>query len=182
MIFDLSMSVNTFISLASAYDMTEFIEECKKVDLPEKINGKDIPASLNHITFGQRIDLTEISTENFLFMPIQALLGLPLKKILRSKICDIIRFSFFVAEELRRLNERDEKYLKYEPEPEEVKAGLKKMDNGLFGTIDLVARRMGITHDAVLELSQQKVFMMLKIDLDNNAYEKRLRKIYAEKQ
>lgn len=179
--FDLKMSVYRFLQLSACYDMAEFIDQCKQVELPNKIAGKVLPKDLNEITYGQRIDLSDITGENFIIHPLKVLVGITEKELLRQNVSDVIRFSFMVVSELDRLNKRDEKFLKYDPEPEEVKAGVKKMDNGLFGTIDTIARRMNISHDDVLLLSQQKVFMMLKIDLDNYNYSKRLRKAYHDK-
>lgn len=180
--FDLKMSVFRFLNLAVCYDMAEFIEQCKETQLPERIGKKLLPKDLNEITYGQRIDLSEIDGNNFILHPLKVICEMSERDILRQNIAEVIRFSFMVVQELERLNKRDERFLKYDPEPEEVKAGVNKMDNGLFGIIDTIARRMNITHDEVLALSQQKVFMMLKIDLDNYNYSKRLRKAYQDKQ
>jgi len=99
----------------------------------------------------------------------------------KMKIGEVLRFSFMVADGLSDLNERDEKYLVYDLEPEELKAGVKKLNHGLFGIIDNIAKRCPqYTHDEILNLSQATVFQMLKIDIDNMNYQKRLRKILAE--
>lgn len=179
--FDLKMSVYQFLNLAVCYDMQEFIDQCKEIEMPEKIGKIKVPQDLNEITYGQRIDLSEIDGNNFIIHPLKVLCNVDERQLMRMNVCDVIRFSFMVVSELDRLNKRDEKYLKYDPEPEEIKAGAKKNDNGLFGIIDTIARRMNISHDDVLMLSQQKVFMMLKIDLDNYNYSKRLRKAYHDK-
>ena len=56
------------------------------------------------------------------------------------------------------------------------------MNHGVFGIIDTIARRCPqYTHEDILNLSDQKVFMMLKIDIDNANYSKRLRKVMTEK-
>lgn len=181
MLFPLDISVRRFLSLSIAYDMTEFVEEAGKIDQPEKLTGKPCLQDLNGITFGQRIDLNELNAYNYVYLPVTVLHHFTDSDILNCNAGDLLRFNKMITDELIRLNERDNKFLKYDPEPEEIKAGFKKLDNGLFGTIDTIARRMVISHDEVLQLSQQKVFMMLKIDLDSFNYSKRLRKVYSER-
>lgn len=173
--FTFNMPVYDFIQRSIYFDASEFILQCKDLPLPEQWMQ-----DLNKITYGQRIDLSDLNSENFLSLPLQILY--PETNIRALKTGEVLRFSFMVAEGLSELNKRDEKYLTYEPEPEEVKAGVKKMNHGLFGIIDSIARRCPqYTHDEILQLNQNVVFQMLKIDIDNANYAKRLRKVMSEK-
>lgn len=175
--FTFSMTVLEFLQRSVYFDNTGFIEDCKVLPLPEQWIQ-----DLSKIKFGQRIDLSELKAENLITLPLEILHGLNEQQISELKAGEVIRFSVMVAEGLSELNQRDEKYLKYEPDQEEVKAGVKKMNHGLFGVIDTIAKRCPqYTHDQVLELSQAVVFQMLKIDIDNVNYSKRLRKIISEK-
>jgi len=172
--FKSDMAVNLFLQVALFYDTEGFIQECKGMEFPS-----DLIQNLNDITYGQRIDLSEINAENFIMLPCFVLY--PNKHIDTEPIGKVIRFSFMVAEELARLNERDEKNLSYNFDKNELKAGAKKMNHGLFGIIDNIARRCPqYSHEDILNLSQQKVYMMLKIDVDNANYGKRLHEIYSE--
>ena len=173
--FNLNMTVKEFIELALYYDPEPFLNECKALELP----GQWLQ-NLNEITYGNRIDLSEINTENIISLPLKVLHNLT--DIGNLKAAEVIRFSFMVAEGLNELNQRDEKYLAYDPEEIEIKAGIKKMNHGVFGVIDTIAKRCPqYTHEDILNLSQQKVFMMLKIDIDNANFAKRLRKLMTEK-
>ena len=173
--FRLDMTVKEFIELALYYDAEPFLNECKALELPNQWLQ-----NLNKITYGNRIDLSEINTENFISLPLKVLHNLT--DIGNLNAAEVIRFSFMVAECLNELNQRDEKYLAYDPEEMEIKAGIKKMNHGVFGVIDTIAKRCPqYTHEDILNLSQQKVFMMLKIDIDNANFAKRLRKLMTEK-
>ncbi len=172
--FNFDLTVKQFLELSICFDPEPFIKECEKIELPEQW-----VQNLNEITYGQRIDLSEIKAENFIYLPLKVLYNLT--DIANLKASDVIRFSAMVVNGLIELNERDEKYLVYEPEEHELKAGVKKMNHGLFGVIDNIARRCPqYTHEDILNLSQQKVYMMLKIDIDNANYAKRLRKVMSE--
>lgn len=173
--FTLNMTVKEFAELALYYDPEPFLNECKLIELP-----KQWIQNLNEITYGNRIDLTELNTENFISLPLKVLHNIT--DISKLNAAKVLRFSFMVVDGLNELNQRDEKYLAYEPEELELKAGIKKMNHGVFGVIDTIAKRCPqYTHEDILNLSQQKVFMMLKIDIDNANFAKRLRKLMSEK-
>ncbi|MFZ4412458.1 MAG: hypothetical protein ACOYOV_05180 [Bacteroidales bacterium] len=195
-------NVRQFLELALYYDMTSEIEEISKMDVPKIIISKyihpdsfdtsplennhqkhEVPLSLDHITFGQRIDLLEInSDQHFFFKPLEILASFKIEQIALLKASDVIRYSQFVISELKRFEKRDNETLKYKFDKEEIEAGIKEMNHGIFGTIDMIAKRMNIAHDEVLELSQSKVYMMLKIDIDNANYQKKLRDAFNKKQ
>lgn len=183
MIFGVRTTVGKFIELSLFYDMKSAIEEISKMDIPKAILVYKVPSSLDHITFGQRIDLEEINTdEDFFFKPLEIIANFTKDQIKFMRAVDVIRFGQFVISELKRFNDRDVQTLKYKYDKEEIEAGIKEINHGIFGTIDMIAKRMNITHDAVLELSQSKVYMMLKIDIDNANYQKNLRDIFKNKQ
>ena len=177
MIFKKRTNVRQFIEQSIYFDMEEELNIIKGHKLPERICGFELPKTLDLITFGMRLDLSEIKTdEDFYFNPLMLLGNLKKNEILLCNAYDVIGFSLFVSQELIRFNERDSK-LKYKFDKEEERAGIHTLNHGIFGTIDMIAKRMNITHDEVLELSQQKVYMMLKIDIDNANYQKRLRDV-----
>ena len=183
MIFKKSTNIKQFIELSNFYDMTSTIEEISKMDIPKFIGKYEVTETLDSITFGQRIDLEEMKDDNdFFFKPLEIIVGLKKEQIIFLKASDVIRFGQFVVSELKRFNDRDLQTLKYKFDKEEIEAGIKEINHGIFGTIDMIAKRMNISHDAVLELSQAKVYMMLKIDIDNANYQKNLRDIFKNKQ
>ena len=183
MIFKKNTNVKQFIELSNFYDMTSTIEEISKRDIPKIIGGYEVPENLDGITFGQRIDLLELNSDiDFLFLPLHLLAKFNNDDIVNLKASDVIRYSQFVISELKRFEKRDNETLKYKFDKEEIEAGIKEMNHGIFGTIDMIAKRMNIAHDEVLELSQSKVYMMLKIDIDNANYQKKLRDAFNKKQ
>jgi len=65
---------------------------------------------------------------------------------------------------------------------DEVAAGIDRLDFGAFGIVDWYARRMGIVdHEEVFALPWQRIFQCMKIDHENNEFEKRYRKIIEQR-
>lgn len=182
MIFKENTNVKEFIGLSYFYDMTATLEETATREMPKKLGGYDVPQTLDSITFGIRLDLQDINTDqDFLVKPLQLLAKFSEDDILKLNAWDVIRFSHFVVSELNRFAKRDADNLKYKFDEEEIKAGIKQINHGVFGLIDVIAKRMNISHDEVLDLGQAKVFMMLKIDIDNANYQKNLRDVFNSK-
>ena len=177
--FKESTTIKQLIELSSYFNLDNAIKEASTRLMPRQIGNYLVPESLDSITFGMRLDLQELNTdEEFLFKPLELLAKMTNIEILYSNAWDVIRFNSFVVSELNRFTKRDETTLKYKFDKEELKAGISKVNHGVFGVIDVIAQRMGITHDEVLELGQGKVYMMLKIDIDNSNYQKQLRDVF----
>lgn len=87
-----------------------------------------------------------------------------------------------ILEKLEKWCER-EKLLHYEPSAEEKQAGIKQLGEILkeFGQVDSLAVRMHISHDDVLKLPYSTVFMILRKDLEQSKFERRLHKVYERK-
>ncbi len=175
------INVKQFIELAAFYDPLNFIEFCKELEVPDRISTHVLPVNLDSITYGQRIDLSDINGENLLTLPLQIIAGLKDEQIIWLNASQVIRYGLMVIDELKRLNERDEKNLKYIPDKEELDAGINKMNHGIFGTLDNIARRMHCDQEDVLKMGQSRVYMMMKIDIDNANYAKRLRAVITKK-
>jgi hypothetical protein len=59
-----------------------------------------------------------------------------------------------------------------------MRAGIDRLNFGVFGLIDWYARRMGITdHDEVLKVPVLRVYQCLKMDKEQQEYENRLAKV-----
>lgn len=76
-----------------------------------------------------------------------------------------------------------EAQLRYDPTPEERRAGIDTAfrELGHFNTLDAIALRMRISHDAALQLPYMTVWLMLKKDLATSQYERRLNKIHNDR-
>lgn len=131
------------------------------------------------LKFKQLIDLqTGVKTfDDLLFVPFKVIHDLSKEDILTMSAFDCIRFALYAKDELERITNLF-KDIEYKASPEEQRAGIGKLSHGFFGTIDWYARRMGITdHDIVTEFQWVRVYKCLKIDFDNNNFEKRYRQV-----
>jgi hypothetical protein len=151
--------------------------------LIDKKNIKTIDILSENFTFGQRIALNQISeyTKDFELIEgiIYALYEVKIKK------SDYAKVYLHVREVLQKLSVwvEKEKLLKYEPTPEEIRAGINKISEKLgdFATVDAIAKRMHISHQNAIDLPYSTVFLMLLSDLEHTKFERRLNKIYEQK-
>lgn len=169
----------------------EQLKELDRLPMPDGIgaipfsqNLKEITLcrSLIEITYGQRVRLTQYKTEaDFYLLPFSVLYGKDEAWVARQPIAAVHPFCRMVANELIKLNKRDQITFKYNPTPEEKRAGIDKLSYGVFGTMDQIAQRMHISHDEVENLPEIRVFAMLKKDFETAMYQRRLQKEYNRK-
>lgn len=154
----------------------------EEVDFLEQVKNLYIPGEVPELSYGQRIDLSEMQTlKDMLFLPMKVLKGLSEEQILQQPFVEIYNLGRSVLEELQRIAKRDADTFKYTPSPEEVRAGYLELNHGVFGTVDQIAQRLHISHDEVFNLPEKRVYAMLKIDFENGMYQKRLQKVYQDK-
>ena len=103
------------------------------------------------------------------------------KEVMSKPFISVYNFGLSVYRELERMTVRDENTFKYKPTPEEVRAGFYGIDHGVFGVVDRIAQRLSISHEAVFDLPERRVYAMMKIDYDSGMYQRRLNKIISEK-
>lgn len=138
--------------------------------------------ALPEITYGQRIDLSGVKTlGDLLFIPMRVLKGMSERKVLQMSFIEAYSFGMSVVKELERMAVRDESTFKYDPTSEEIKAGFYGIEHGVFGIVDRLAQRLSISHEAVFDLPEKRVFAMLKIDFDNGMFQRRLNRIISER-
>lgn len=150
---------------------------------PRLIAGKTPPADLNDLSFGELMELQNISTKEDAFIkPAMVVLRLSREQALKCQSREIVPFSYWCADEVKRIGELF-KSTSSEPTSEERQAGAEHLQFGLFGIIDWFALRMGITdHNEVINIPWIRIYKCLEMDHQKNIYEKRLREIYAKKQ
>lgn len=75
-----------------------------------------------------------------------------------------------------------EKLLKYDPEPEEIRAGVYDLcrNIGNYGTIKALAKNYNCDPDVIFDWKYGKVFGILYTDLEEYKYQKRLHKIQMD--
>lgn len=152
----------------------DLFDKLKEYHLTDKLN-----ISFNTLKFRQLIDL-QSRVQNFndiIFVSLEVVHGIPKKKALDMSAFDCIKFALHTKDELERITKLF-KNVEYKPTSEELRAGINNLSHGFFGTIDWYARRMGITdHDEVVELNWTTIYQCLKIDFDNNKFERNYRQI-----
>lgn len=153
----------------------------KDIDFLDQLNAVFTPVEIPELTYGQRIDLSEIKTwHDLLFVPQKVLLGLNEKEVMSKPFISVYNFGLSVYRELERMTVRDENTFKYKPTPEEVRAGFYGIDHGVFGVVDRIAQRLSISHEAVFDLPERRIYAMMKIDYDNGMYQRRLNQIISK--
>ena len=139
------------------------------------------------LTYGQRIDLGELfasdQSETDKFKETFRILHDVIPDF--SNVKEMKFYSEYFAEIIDRLQFwfEKEKLLKYDPEPEEIRAGIKDLSEkiGYFGTIKALAKNYGQDPDDILKWEYGKVFGILYTDLEEFKYSKKLHKQYEKK-
>jgi len=158
-------------------------EKLEKKGSPSMIQKKIVPKDLDDLTFAELVEIQKPRTfENILFAFPEVILDIKKNELMNAKAFDVIRFMYFVINEINRIQELFQK-IQYKPSPEEISAGINNINNGPFGIIDWYARRMGIIdHDFAAQTTKWIIiYQCLKIDNETAIYGKRLRNEYSKK-
>lgn len=161
----------------------ELLETLKKAQRPNFVCGKEVPANLNTITYGQLDDFSRISQTNDdpAVKVFSILLGLEVAQVYELNVFDVFGMLNFVRSELERINALFAS-IKVTHSSEEIAAGVEELNFGTFGVIDWYAKRMGITNqDEVYNVAWIRIYTCMKNDNEKSEYEQRLNKQYIEK-
>lgn len=151
-------------------------EELKQAPCPERICGHKVPKDLNGLTMGRLTDLMDVKKGNEL-EAVRVILGIDPKELLDKPAVEVIGLVNFIQGELNRIADMF-KQLKPHYTQEERQAGVEDLNQGIFGTIDWYAKRMGITnHDDVCEVKWIVIWKCALIDKENHDYQRRYRDI-----
>ena len=150
---------------------------------PNKMCGRDVPSSLNDLTFGE---LTALSTDgNNIAVALNCaavVLGVTSRRrVLREPASTTAGFLNFVHAEIKRINQLFAD-INRKPNADEIAAGVESLQFGAFGVVDWYARRMGFRdHDDVMSVKWVRIYECMRIDTETREYERRLRDILAQK-
>ncbi len=150
---------------------------------PVFVGKKAVPSDLNELSFGQIIQMQGISDERMMFfVPARVILEMSEKDVMKAKAVDVVRFSVWVAKEMKRINKLFESTIR-KPTEREKRAGIELLKFGVFGMVDWYALRMGLTdHEEVMSVPWMRVYKCLQMDSEKAKYQQRLRKIYEDEQ
>lgn len=159
--------------------VSEVIQMLHLNDFMDKLIEKYQPVDLPEITYGQRIDLCSMANyQDLLFVPQRMFFHRGEKTVLNMPFFEVFNFGMSIQQELERMHVRDKNTFKHSPTPEEIKAGYYNINHGIFGIVDKIALRLGLSnHEDVFKLPEKRVYAMLKIDYDNGMYQRRLNKV-----
>ena len=148
---------------------------------PRFVGKVEVPTTLNELTIGQIIELSELKDDNeSLYKICEIVLGMERKAVRNARAVDVVRFIGWVYDEVERINKLFSK-TDNKPTAREQRAGIERLRFGLFGLLDWYAVRMGITNpDDVLPVPWMRIYKCMQMDNEKRAYEIRLNKVAAE--
>ena len=175
---NVNMKLKEWLVLAMHGRFAEEVD-VKNLTRPNMVGQNVVPEDLNGLTFGQLLALAEAQSERDIFLiPCRVLFGMKEKDILNCRAVDVVRFSSWVAREVKRIGMLFDK-CHNEPRPQEVKAGIHRLNFGIFGVVDWYARRMGVTdHEDVERVPWVRVYKCMQMDAETEAFNRRLNEIY----
>ena len=161
----------------------ELLELLSHAERPAFVCGKETPANLNMITYGQLDGLSRIAnTADPAAEVFKILMGIEAPQVYTLNVFDVFGFMNFVKEEVNRINKLFQEIAPSHTS-EEIAAGVEDLNFGTFGIIDWYARRMGITNqDEVYSVAWVRIYTCMKNDNEQQEYEKRLNKQYINRQ
>jgi hypothetical protein len=167
------------------YMTKDTIEGLKTIDAPAKFRGHDVPRDLQMADFGTLIRLQGCGRKGDWFWSsmaiVETLTGAKQEAVATAPAEDVLGIVNMVEREMARIG-RLFQSLQGGTSGDEVAAGIDRLDFGAFGIVDWYARRMGIVdHEEVFALPWQRIFQCMKIDHENNEFEKRYRKIIEQR-
>jgi len=153
----------------------EILGELANAPKPNFICDKEVPKTLNMLTYGQLDDLSDAGDGRDAHAVIlEVIMGLTKEQIYTMNVVDVFGFNNFVKEEVKRINALFDS-IKLDHTQDEVSAGIEDLNFGSFGVLDWYARRMGITNqNEVREVAWVRIYKCMKNDNEKTAYERRL--------
>lgn len=142
-----------------------------------------VPANLNHLTYGDLIDLQKSSDiRDFILTACRVVLGVDdARRVFSEKAEPMVGFANWVASELKRIDALF-RAIERPFTPEQLQAGYGSLNFGEFGTLDWYAKRMGIVnHDYVLTVGWSVLYQVKRNDAKLAECEERHAKIMQAK-
>lgn len=148
---------------------------------PFNVGKYIVPENLNELSIGQLLELSTLPGEDGSIYEIcRIILGMGRKEVDKARAVDVVMFCGWVQGELEEVIKLFSRS-KAAPTEREKKAGIEKLDFGMFGLLDWYALRMGITnHDDVLPVPWMRVFRCLDMDEKKTQFNKRLQEVISD--
>lgn len=147
---------------------------------PARLLGRDVPATLDSLTYGQlaELQMCGTSSDDAILCLCRVILGIDnVRKILRCDAEAMAGFIFWATSEVERISKLFQS-IQRAPTPEEIRAGIHTLQFGAFGTADWYARRMGMkNHDEAFNTAWLRIYKCMEQDNKLEEYRNRLTKI-----
>jgi len=172
-----------FMLLSKRYDIETLLKQLQHLPVPKRILFWKLDKKLVNMTLKQRFELIDRYKDGDYFMSTFGILTKIPKPILYlTPVKYLFPYVNAVIKDLENRAERD-KQLEIPLTPEEKKAGIDKINHGIFGMINnIVQVTNGVyKHEDVENLSDNMVYAILKIEVDRNRIQRKLTEIYANK-
>ena len=163
------------------YMTTESIKSLILIPPPRKFYKKDVPDSLQLVTFGMLTELQNAPKDNDYLRTccnlVSILTGVPADIVASRKAIEVLGIVNMIQSEMERIGKLFQS-LQTEHTSDEQAAGIERLEFGTFGLVDWYAKRMGIIdHEEVFATPWARIFQCMKIDHEQGEFEKRYRKI-----
>ena len=163
------------------YMTAETIKSLVLIPPPKVFNKRNVPKDLQLVTFGMLTELQNAPKDNDYLRTccnlVSILTGVPADIVASRKAIEVLGIVNMIQSEMERIGKLFQS-LQTEHSSDEQAAGIDRLEFGTFGLVDWYAQRMGIIdHEEVFSTPWQRIFQCMKIDHENNEFEKRYRKI-----
>lgn len=163
------------------YMTTDTIKSLVLIDPPTEYHKRPIPKDLQLVTFGVLTRLQGAGRRKDYLKAccdiVSVLTDVPSEWVASSPAVQVLGIVNMVQREMERIGKLFSS-LDTDHTSEELSAGIDKLNFGTFGIVDWYAKRMGIIdHEEVFATPWARIYQCMRIDHENNEFEKRYRKI-----
>lgn len=163
------------------YMTSDTIKSLVLIPPPKKFYKRDIPDSLQMVTFGMLTQLQNAPKDNDYLRTccalVSTLTGVDERIVASRRAYDVLGIVNMIQSEMERIGKLFQS-LQTDHTSDEQAAGIERLEFGTFGIVDWYAKRMGIIdHEEVFATPWARIFQCMKIDHEQGEFEKRYRKI-----
>lgn len=176
----LNLPFASFVRLMP-YMTEETTKSLQFIPTPSIFCKQIVPQDLQLVTFGVLTQLQGAPKDNDYLKTccnlVNVLTGVPTEVVATKKAIEVLGIVNMVQSEMERIGKLFQS-LQTDKTSDELAAGIEKLEFGAFGILDWYAQRMGIIdHEEVFATPWARIFQCMRIDHENQEFEKRYRKI-----
>jgi hypothetical protein len=163
------------------YMTADTIKSLVLIPPPHKFCKRDVPDTLQMVTFGTLTQLQQAADSNDYLKTccklVAVLTGVDERVVASRRAFDVLGIVNMIKAEMERIGKLFQS-LQGDHTSDEVAAGIERLEFGAFGIVDWYAQRMGIIdHEEVFNTPWARIYQCMKIDHEQGEFEKRYRKI-----